>query len=446
MKTLILELQEQNKKLQQQITSLQEQVELLKNGRKSKTSSTPPSHDYSRSNQRSLRKQSNRKTGGQIGHEGTTLHMKEIPDEIVEYRPDYCNQCGAILNSEEYKMVSRKQEIVLPPVVPKYIEHRSYTCTCGVCGGITTGESPEYLKANVQYGPPIAALVGYLSVRQYLPYKRIAEFMNSFFTLPISEGTIDNMIAGLTRKAEPIYREIKSRVEQSSVVGGDETGIKINGKKAWLWTFQTQFLTFLVASMTRGYETISNVFQNGFPISVYVSDCLPAQLKIQTLAKQICISHLLRELNNFIDVFNCGWSEKLKQLFQEAILLKSELHPDDYLSPNEKVNSIRKRLDRLLDEPSFDKHKKVQTFIKRLNKHNGSILTFLYHQKVPPDNNGSERSIRNAKVKMKVSGGFKSYEGAYRFAVLRSYIDTTVKNSQDVFNALCLLAMSPAAE
>lgn len=106
MKSLIAELQRQNKKLQQQVNSLQQQVislqqqiELLKNGRNSNTSSTPSSQDYGRNRQRSLRKKSERKSGGQKGHEGTSLQMKEIPDEIIEHRPDYCNQCGAKLDS-----------------------------------------------------------------------------------------------------------------------------------------------------------------------------------------------------------------------------------------------------------------------------------------------------------------------------------------------------------
>ena len=195
--------------------------------------------------------------------------------------------------------------------------------------------------------------------------------------------------------------------------------------------------------MNRGFETISNVFKNGFPVSVYVSDCLPAQLKVVTMAKQICTSHLLRELNNFIDVFKCQWSVNMKQLLQEAIQLKSELHPDDYLSPNDKVISIKQQLMELLCTSTAGKQKKVQTFINRLNKNHDSILAFLYHPKVPPDNNGSERSIRNAKVKMKVSGQFKAFEGAYRFSVLRSVIDTAIKNSQNVLDSLCLLSKMP---
>ena len=436
--TITISLQEYNA-LIEEIRFLREEIRLLKNGRNSKTSSTPPSQDIGRSNRKSLREPSIRKTGGQPDHGGTNLKMKETPDEIIKHCPDYCKQCGKFLKSEDAIIVSRNQEIVLPPIVPYYIEHQSYACTCKTCGFVTTAELPEHLKANVQYGSQISAWVAYLSVRQYMSYERIAEMMRDCFHLPISEGTIDNMLKRLTEKSQFVYEEIKRRVLKSPVIGGDETGIKINGNKAWLWTFQTPLLTFLSVSSSRGYETITNLFKNGFPISIYVTDCWAAQLKVTAKAKQICIAHLLRELNNFIDACKCEWSVKMKQLLKEAISLKSRMQNIDYVSPNEKVKNIQQQLDELLLAEITDKHRKIRAFIKRLNKNHDAILTFLYYPKVPPDNNASERAIRNAKVKMKVSNQFKIQEGAHRFAVLRSVMDTAMKNSQNVLDALYLL-------
>lgn len=422
---------------------MQEEIRLLKNGRKSSTSSTPPSHDIGRSNTKSLRDPSTLKTGGQPGHEGSTLQMKEVADKVVEYRPKYCKHCGDTILAEETTLIARKQEIELPPIVPLYVEHRSYLCTCKRCGTVTTSELPEHLQANVQYSPQVNAWVAYLSVRQYLSYERIAELMKDCLNLPISEGSIDNMLKRLANKALPVYEVIRQRVSQSPVVGGDETGIKINGKKGWLWTFQTPLITFLSASMNRGFETINRLFENGFPISVYVTDCLAAQLKVVAKARQICIAHLLRELTNFIDAFECQWSVQVKQLFKQAIELKSQMNDQDYLSPHEKVMDLQQQLNELLQADPENKQKKVSTFIKRLNKNQDAILTFLYHPKVPPDNNGSERAIRNAKVKMKVSGQFKTFEGANRFAILRSITDTAIKNSRNVLEALTLLAKMP---
>ena len=94
--------------MKQAVVDLQQQVELLKNGRNSKTSSTPPSQDIGRSNQKSLRLPSTRKPGGQAGHEGSTLEMVEKPDEVIEYRPEYCQGCGEKLDNQTATVVSRK--------------------------------------------------------------------------------------------------------------------------------------------------------------------------------------------------------------------------------------------------------------------------------------------------------------------------------------------------
>jgi len=124
--------------------------------------------------------------------------MTENPDKIIEYIPSYCSRCGEKLNANEAIMVARKQENILPPIVPQYVEHRSYSCTCPTCGFVTTDELPQHLKANVQYGSQISAWAAYFSIRQYLPYNRIAELMKDCFHLHISAGTIDNMLQSLT--------------------------------------------------------------------------------------------------------------------------------------------------------------------------------------------------------------------------------------------------------
>src|SRR5260370_35516946 len=125
--------------------------------------------------------------------------------------------------------------------------------------------------------------------------------MRDIFNIPMSEGTVGNMLKSLAQKALPIYEEIKQRVEKSTVIGGDETGIKINGKQGWLFTFQTTVLTYLVVSFSRGYDPIERLFKNGFPISVYFTDCLAAQLKVVAKASPICVPTLLPDCINFID-------------------------------------------------------------------------------------------------------------------------------------------------
>jgi transposase len=418
---------------------LKEEIRLLKNGKNSGTSHTPPSHQMGRSNAKSLREKTDRKTGGQPGHEGTTLQIKEVPDETIDYVPKYCNDCGKDLQHVVPTLKESRQEVVIPPIQVCYVEHRSHSKVCSGCGKLCTAPLPDHLTAPIQYGASVGALVSYLSVYQYIPYHRMTVLLKDLFALPISEGSIDNLLVRTAQKALPLYDIIQQKVQQSEVVGSDETGASFGGKKGWFHTWQTPCLTFIVASFNRGYETIEKYFSNGFPLSVYVSDCWAAQLKVRAFLHQLCTAHLLRELRNFEDALACKWSIEMKQLLGDAIALKKQLTLQDYLQPSAAVTEIQQRLTQLLTADQGASHKKVQAFSKRLIKNKDSILTFLYHPKVPPDNNASERAIRNVKVKAKVSGQFRSEDGAKRFAILRSVIDTTIKNTQNVFEALTLL-------
>ncbi len=98
------------------------------------------------------------------------------------------------------------------------------------------------------------------------------------------------------------------------------------------------------------------------------------------------------------------------------------------------------QLEKLLGHQINELPPKVKPFLKRLRKNKESLFLFLFHEKVPPDNNASERAIRNIKVKQKISGQFVCEENAVDFAVLRSVMDTVLKNGQNVFNALKLIA------
>jgi transposase len=337
-------------------------------------------------------------------------------------------------------LVKKRQEIVLPPIVPKYVEHRSYQCDCKYCNTVTTGELPHGLRANIQYGESIQSLVTYLSVYQLLPAQRLTLFLKDFANLKMSEGTIFNILSSMSRKANPTYEVIRQKVQASPCVGGDETGIHINKEKGWFWIFQNKKLTFIHASLSRGYNTILGCFPFGFPNSYYVSDSLPAQLKVDSLGKQLCLAHLLRELNKFEKVFKSQWATQTELLFKKVLDYKRTMRPLDYSYNNWSIVQFENELTQLLAIDLTDKNKSEKAFVKRLKKRRDAIFTFLYHLEVPPDKNASERGIRNVKVKMKISNQFKNCDFAQHFAVIRSVIDTTIKNGQDVFIALTNLA------
>lgn len=421
------------------IDSLEERLSRLEKPKNSNNSSVPPSKDENRPKRKSLRVPNGKKSGGQKGHEGKTLQMTTSPDEVIEYIPQYCTCCGEDLSHIKPELVERRQRVEIPPIQPIYIEHQIYSRQC-MCGNLTTEIFPADITPGISYGASIESLSGYLSARQFIPFKRMGELFKNVFNLYISDGALVNVINRITRKAVPAYELIREKATKSKVIGGDETGTKIENQKAWFWTMQSRLFTFIIASLNRGTKTITDNFPKGFVFSVMVHDCWKSYFKISCLTHQICISHLLRELNYFIECYDLSWAKNLKQILLGTIDLKKTLKPEDYQNDIEQRNVYENLLSKLLDETIGSKYKDVITFQARLIKYRHYIFTFLYHREVPPDNNGSERAIRNIKVKHKISGYFKSLVGAESFAILRSIIDTAIKNGLNPLSTLRQIA------
>jgi transposase len=207
-----------------------------------------------------------------------------------------------------------------------------------------------------------------------------------------------------------------------------------------MWIWQSKTASYIKHSNNRGYATIEKEFPAGFPNATLVSDSLSAQLKTPAARHQLCIVHLLRELENIADALQSKWAMAMKSVLEEALDLKKSMSDCDYEHPPPEVRRIEVETDLLLNCSDFGFHNKQRAFIKRLKKHRDSIFTFLYDKDTPADNNGSERGIRNIKVKLKVSGQFRSEAGADRFAKIRSVVDTAIKNGQNVWSAFNALA------
>lgn len=428
-------------KLMAENARLTERLARYENPKNSRNSSVPPSKDENRPlKTKSLREKSGKRPGGQQGHKGSTLEMTENPDITINHIPCYCGKCGSDLSELPCDFTGKRQVIDIPPVKPEYTEHRIYQKQC-VCGHTTSGTYPAEAIAAVNYGPGVESLAGYFHSRQYLPFMRMKELFNDVLNIPISEGGLHCMLNRLITKATPIYEHLRARIAESKVVGTDETGAKVDGKKIWMWTWQDAKTTFIAASPNRGYNTIQENFPSGFPNSIIVSDCWKSHFQSATAGHQLCIAHLMRELNYFQQRYKSTWAIKCKTVFMRSMAFKKQMSPDDYYNHPPPRSLIETDMDQLLMEQTDTEHKEVATFIKRMTKYRNYIFTFLYHSNVPPDNNGSERAIRNIKVKQKISGQFKSTSGAEGFAILRSVTDTAIKNGQNVLNALLCVAL-----
>jgi len=406
----------------------------------SRNSSIAPSQDENRPKKnQSLRKSSGKKLGGQLGHKGKTLKMTAAPDVVVKLKSDYCKKCGASLEDMPILKEQSRQVIDIAPVKVIYTEYRAHIKTCR-CGCKSEMNFPSGVNASVSYGENIESLVGYFHARQYLPFARMKEVFTDVFNINISEAGVHCLLNRFAEKTSAVYQIIRQRVQTSSVVGSDETGIKVNGEKQWFWTWQTPKLTYIAHSSNRASNTIAQHFPQGFVQSTLVHDGWRPQLNTTAKHHQSCLAHLLRQLNYLNEKYkNTHWSTTFQKLLQNALKLKNEYTNKNKIFTLKRIEIVQ-QLENLLSIPPDKKHKELYTFYKRMCRERQHLFTFLFLIEVPPDNNASERAIRNVKVKQKISGQFKTEQTAQNFAKIRSVIDTTIKNGMNVLQTMRLIA------
>lgn len=432
---LVHKLQVEIVELKKENTNLRGRINELEHSKNSNNSSIPPSKDDNRiKRNQSLRSSSVKKSGGQPGHKGHTLKMVNTPDEIINHSLSFCKDCGIDISHKASAISEKRQVVELPPINPIYIEHRSYSTLCS-CGCLNKANFPKRVNAPIQYGETVENLVSYLNVSQYIPYNRIVSMLSGLFNIPLSEGSVNNIINRFANRAKPLYEQIRKEIEASKVVGGDETGAKMNGDKWWFWTWQNDNGTYITASNNRAFSTVEDNFSKGFKNAVLISDRYGAHLKTKAYAHQVCISHLFRDLNYLIELTGAQTIKRFKDLLKHALFLKSQMKAHEYQQINLVRNFIRREAFKILSADHSQEHKKVKSLLKKLNGCRNHIFEFLYNINVPPDNNGSERAIRNVKVKQKVSTMFKSEQGITNYAIIRSIFDTCTKRNIPVLQA-----------
>lgn len=392
----------------------------------SHNSSKPPSSDIV-VRKKSLRQSSGRKSGGQAGHPGKTLELVANPDKIIDLKSDFCSVCGSSLSDGTYILHAKRQVVELPPIVPIYEEYRQYVCQCASCAHKQTADFPVGVNAPIQYGSSVVALTSYFSVYQYLPFYRLQSLFGQVFSLPLSQGSIGNMLEKTSQQCEVVFEAIQNDIAQSKVVGSDETGAKVNGTKWWVWVWQSVLNTLIVATNNRGGKSIAQVWKTGLGQATLISDRWAAQLKMQVKGHQICLAHLLRDLTFLIESEKHAFATDFHSLLTEVFALKKLLLQNKQATDPQTI-ALEQRLNALLLIP-LDKatHPQTLAFQASMLKYRNYLFPCLYDLDIPPDNNASERAIRNIKVKQKVSGQFKS--GQNYFCRIRSVIDTLLKRN-----------------
>ncbi|MGI0134045.1 MAG: IS66 family transposase, partial [Candidatus Micrarchaeaceae archaeon] len=371
------------------------------------------------------------------------------PDFTIVYGLKRCPcGCSADLCRQPLIRCDKRQVFDLPPQKLICTEHRVEVKLCPNSGREVLASFPVDVKGPTQYGPRFNAWLLYLRCQQLIPLERISQMCFDLFGRLVSEATVQAAVTTTYHALDGFESRTADLIAQAPVAHADETGTRVAGSLHWLHVASTKKLTWYGVHRKRGKDAIECFALLPRFAGRLIHDCWSAYLDL-SCAHGICNAHLLRELTFLHEIQHQKWAKRMLNLLlrMHKSVAKSKARAGPSAAPQRaawtrKYKAVLRR--GFAENPRLQalpgpkrrgrpKHTKAQNLLLRLKEHERSGLAFLHDSNVPFSNNQAEQDLRMMKVQQKISGTFRTLEGANMFARIRAYLSTVRKNQRNVF-------------
>jgi transposase len=382
----------------------------------SRNSSKPPSSDPP-GIERPKSEGSERKRGGQPGHEPSRreLHPPERVDRVEDHWPAKCEHCQEPLPRQlrtEVGEPTRHQVTEMPQVRAHLTEHRLHAQHCDGCGHTTEASLPAGVESGA-FGPRLRALVALLAGRYRVSKRMTRELLGDVLGIELSLGSVCNIEQQVSTALAAPVEEAREYVRQQLVVHADETGWREDKRRAWLWTAASPSVTVFRIARSRGADVSREMLGEGFA-GFLVSDRWNGYNWLEL--RQLCWSHLKRDFEGFVD--RGGEGARVGNALLEQVGELFHLYHrarDGTLSRStfrSRMKPIEQRVSSLLTRAAACPDKTTSAKALEIKKLARFLWTFVDVDEVPPTNNAAERAIRPAVLWRKGSFGTDSARGS----------------------------------
>lgn len=414
---------------------------MTKAGLNSRNSSIPPSQDQNR--KREKKSAAKRKAGGQPGRSSTTLKPIKEPDEVQLIKLDR----RSLPRGQWHEAGYERRQVIDIRIQRLVTEYRAQILE-NEQGERYVADFPTGVTRPVQYGDSVKAHAVYLSMFQLLPYERVQTLFADQYGIPLSAGSLVNFNREASERLEPFEGLAREWLLAEALLHADETSLNIDGKRHWLHVLSGSECTLLDLSPKRGTEAMNamGVLPN-FTGTLIHDHWKPYYTYGCTHA--LCNAHHLRELTYAHEEEGQRWAKNMHKLLLELRDAVEQaggaLTPDEAKRWRTRYRKIIGRGETESPEPMPDttsprrgrvKRSKSRNLLERLRDYEDDVLRFMENTEVPFTNNQGERDLRMTKVKQKISGCFRSEDGARAFCLVRSYLITCQKNNVEPSAAL----------
>lgn len=403
----------------------------------SRTSSKPPSSDGLKKRTASLRQGGQHKAGAQPGHDGTTLKLIDHPDESIPHFVHGTCTCGKCLDKSKQRRMERRQVVGLE-IKRNVVEHQVEIVECD-CGAIWEAECAY--AAPVQYDESVKSMLVYLREQQHLSFDRVQQTCADLFGFTPADGTISSAIGECSQALLPIESGIKTGIEQSPVQHNDESGLRVEGSNHWVHVAATGSLTYYFVHKKRGRKALEELgtLNNYKGVSIHDRYATYFTLLCQ---HGLCNQHLLRDLKHLSENLHMGWAASMALLLLQANEIKQDW---EGAVPPGILQEIRQAYDEELAEAQVQTDalkkdsqsaKASQKLIRVFKERKEEVLLFLSRPEVSFTNNQAEQDIRMVKLRQKISGGFRTIQGAENMCRIRGFVSTCRKQGLNILQAI----------
>jgi len=366
-------------------------------------------------------------------HAGAHRPLHPNPTRRRDVLAEQCSHCHADVTGVAQRAVQAYDRIEIPEITPDVTRVTLHGGVCPCCAKRFKAPPPAGLEPGSPFGPNLRAFVLYLRFGQAIPFERLARLMYDLFGLEISEGALANLLDNSSPAFADQTSRIKQRLLSGTALASDETSVRVGKTTFWTWVFHHGDSACFVIRPSRSKAVVAE-FLGDFRPEIWISDRLGAQMGWATTDHQVCLAHLLRDIQYAIDAGDAAFAPGLKNLIKRAVRIG---HRRPSLADTTLV-TYHSRLQTTLDEllkivPDTQPGQKLQRMIKRFRQ---NLLVFVTNRDISPTNNGSEQALRPCVVFRKVTNCFRSRWGADLYANVRSVIETARRRGIGILKAI----------
>lgn len=378
-----------------------------------------------------------KKRGAPKGHPGWQRRNPEHIDKtVIVPAPDKCPHCSNhdLLPVDETKNHLQEDIILIPKTyVVNFLHHQSY---CPDCDRVVLQPAKGELL-NCKIGPTTKAAAVFLRYGIGIPYRKVQDIFSTFFNMPFVPASAMAFDRSATHRGEPIYEDLKEKVQALGNVHADETSWRENGINHHVWYAGNKDLAFFHIDRHRSSKVAQFILGKNFD-GVLNTDGYAAYNGVNPKDRQACLAHLIRNAKEIKQVIlnkskkyqdrkSIVFCDAVIKLFKKACEIGHKFIDGDISW--DRAESFRFRLYSGIKTISTGKlnDKKAESFRNRLldvNKEYNRLFTFLKYPDVQPTNNQAEQSLRNIVIFRKVCFGTRSPHGSHSHSVLPSLLLT----------------------